>query len=275
MPALVMEAVRKTYRSGDDEVVALDHADLVVGEHEMVTLVGPSGSGKTTLLSIAGGLLTASDGRVVVGETDVSRLNPRAAHDVPTERGRLRLPVRQPGAVPDRPREPHGGQRARRPAPAGDGGAGRPSARRARAGPAGPQPGRSAVRRRAPAGRHRPGTDERAEARPRRRADVGARHEARGVGDGAAPVGDHRPGRRRRRRHPRHADDALHRPHASRSSTAACACRRDTPKRAATSTTGSRSPATGSHNGWTDLGGQATRTHGLVSGGRDVLRVGQ
>ena len=72
-----MEAVRKVYRSGDAEVVALDHADLVVGDDEMVTLVGPSGSGKTTLLSIAGGLLSATAGRVVVGGKDVSSLDPR------------------------------------------------------------------------------------------------------------------------------------------------------------------------------------------------------
>ena len=71
-----MEAVRKVYRSGTAEVVALDHADLVVGDHEMVTLVGPSGSGKTTLLSIAGGLLSATEGRVVVGGKDVSNLDP-------------------------------------------------------------------------------------------------------------------------------------------------------------------------------------------------------
>jgi putative ABC transport system ATP-binding protein len=77
MPALVMEAVRKTYGAGEDEVVALDHADLVVGDDEMVALVGPSGSGKTTLLSIAGGLLTASAGRVVVGDTEVTALQPR------------------------------------------------------------------------------------------------------------------------------------------------------------------------------------------------------
>lgn len=77
MPALVMEAVRKTYRSGDEEVVALDRADLVVDDQEMVTLVGPSGSGKTTLLSIAGGLLSPTEGRVVVGGQQISDLEPR------------------------------------------------------------------------------------------------------------------------------------------------------------------------------------------------------
>ena len=39
MPALVMEAVRKVYRSGDEELVALDHADLEVGDEEMVSWV--------------------------------------------------------------------------------------------------------------------------------------------------------------------------------------------------------------------------------------------
>ena len=67
MAALDMEDVRKVYRSGDDEVVALDHATLTIGDDEMVALVGPSGSGKTTLLSIAGGLLSPSFGIVQVG----------------------------------------------------------------------------------------------------------------------------------------------------------------------------------------------------------------
>ena len=78
MPALVMEDVAKRYRSGDDEVVALDGVDLTVGDQEMLTLLGPSGSGKTTLLSIAGGLLTASQGRVQVGGRDIGELDGKA-----------------------------------------------------------------------------------------------------------------------------------------------------------------------------------------------------
>ena len=41
--------------------------DLKVAESEGVVLVGPSGSGKTTLLSIAGCLLTPTNGIVRVG----------------------------------------------------------------------------------------------------------------------------------------------------------------------------------------------------------------
>jgi putative ABC transport system ATP-binding protein len=77
MSAVVLENVRKVYRSGDSEVIALDCANLTVGDDEMLALVGPSGSGKTTLLSIAGGLLSPSSGQVVVGGHDISDMSAR------------------------------------------------------------------------------------------------------------------------------------------------------------------------------------------------------
>jgi putative ABC transport system ATP-binding protein len=78
MPALEMKEVRKVYKSGDDEVVALDRASLAVDDDEMVALVGPSGSGKTTLLSIAGGLLSPSEGAVQVGPHLITGYDRRA-----------------------------------------------------------------------------------------------------------------------------------------------------------------------------------------------------
>jgi hemin transport system ATP-binding protein len=72
-PALFLDAVRKVYEMGDgSEIVALDHATLTVQPDELVALVGPSGSGKTTLCSIAGGILSATEGRIVVGGEDIS-----------------------------------------------------------------------------------------------------------------------------------------------------------------------------------------------------------
>lgn len=78
MPALEMNEVRKVYDSGDSAVVALDHATLTVGDDEMIALVGPSGSGKTTLLSIAGGLLSPSEGAVKVGPHQITDYDRRA-----------------------------------------------------------------------------------------------------------------------------------------------------------------------------------------------------
>jgi putative ABC transport system ATP-binding protein len=67
-----MDSVRKVYEMGDEEVVALAHARLTVAADEIVALLGPSGSGKTTLCSIAGGLLSPSEGQVIVGGNDIT-----------------------------------------------------------------------------------------------------------------------------------------------------------------------------------------------------------
>ncbi len=76
-PALRMAGVRKVYGRGENEAVALSGVDLTVGAQEILALVGPSGSGKTTLCSIAGGLLTPTDGTVIVSGSDISRYSPK------------------------------------------------------------------------------------------------------------------------------------------------------------------------------------------------------
>jgi putative ABC transport system ATP-binding protein len=73
MNALELSDVRKIYTMGDgSDVVALDHATLTVADDEIVALVGPSGSGKTTLCSIAGGILSPTEGKIVVAGEDIS-----------------------------------------------------------------------------------------------------------------------------------------------------------------------------------------------------------
>lgn len=76
-PALQMSDVRKVYRVADADVVALDRATLTVGADEIVALVGPSGSGKTTLCSIAGGILSATAGSVIVGGEEITHYGNR------------------------------------------------------------------------------------------------------------------------------------------------------------------------------------------------------
>lgn len=70
--ALRMTGVCKTFNVGGEDVIALDHVDLCVDAGEFVALIGPSGSGKTTLCSIAGGLLSATDGTVEVDGEDIT-----------------------------------------------------------------------------------------------------------------------------------------------------------------------------------------------------------
>jgi putative ABC transport system ATP-binding protein len=83
---LVLDGVRKVFDTGDNKIVAVHDVDLSVETEELVALVGPSGSGKTTLCSIAGGLLTPSAGRVVVGGEDISDYSERQLTKVRQEK---------------------------------------------------------------------------------------------------------------------------------------------------------------------------------------------
>jgi putative ABC transport system ATP-binding protein len=74
-PILVAEKVRKVYRSGGDEVVALHGLDLSIGEGEFLAVMGPSGSGKTTLLNCVSGLDDIDGGRVLVDGLSIHELS--------------------------------------------------------------------------------------------------------------------------------------------------------------------------------------------------------
>ncbi len=73
--ALLIQDVFKIYKEGDVETVALRGANLTVQRGEFVAISGRSGSGKSTLLSLIGGLAVPSAGRIILGDTDLSRLN--------------------------------------------------------------------------------------------------------------------------------------------------------------------------------------------------------
>ncbi len=55
----------------------LEEFNLDVGPGEFLVLLGASGSGKTTALRILSGLETATDGRILIGERDVTHVLPK------------------------------------------------------------------------------------------------------------------------------------------------------------------------------------------------------
>lgn len=77
MEALLLHDLYKIYKEGDIETVALREARLTVQPGEFVAITGRSGAGKSTLLNLIGGLAVPSAGRVVIGGTDIARLNER------------------------------------------------------------------------------------------------------------------------------------------------------------------------------------------------------
>lgn len=75
MSLLRLEGVRKGFRRGREEVLALDGVDLCLDTGGFTALVGPSGSGKSTLLHLAGGLDKPDAGRILLDERDLSTLS--------------------------------------------------------------------------------------------------------------------------------------------------------------------------------------------------------
>src|ERR1041385_8027823 len=68
---LKAQAIHKSY----GQLKILKGVDLEVQKGEIVTIVGASGAGKSSLLNILGTLDKPDSGNVVIGNTDVSKLN--------------------------------------------------------------------------------------------------------------------------------------------------------------------------------------------------------
>lgn len=74
-PIVQVTKVKKTYRSGDTLVTALDTTSEAFNKGELTLIMGPSGSGKTTLLSLIGCVIYPTLGDVYLKNIHVNELS--------------------------------------------------------------------------------------------------------------------------------------------------------------------------------------------------------
>ncbi len=75
--ALETQSVTKTYQTGNAIIKAVDEVSISVQAGEFVALVGPSGSGKTTMLAMLAGLLSPTDGGILIDGQNLSTMSER------------------------------------------------------------------------------------------------------------------------------------------------------------------------------------------------------
>jgi len=66
-----MHGIVKTFKNAAGEFIVLKGIDLTINRGEFVSIVGKSGSGKSTLLNMITGIDHPTEGRVVIGGTDI------------------------------------------------------------------------------------------------------------------------------------------------------------------------------------------------------------
>ncbi|WP_194746640.1 ABC transporter ATP-binding protein [Staphylococcus chromogenes] len=76
--SLKVKHLTKSFGKGEAQTQVLKSIDFEVQPGEFIILNGASGSGKSTLLSIIGGLLSPSEGQVILNGEDMSQLSSTA-----------------------------------------------------------------------------------------------------------------------------------------------------------------------------------------------------
>lgn len=77
MSLVEFKDVYKRYQMGEITINAVDGISFSVEEGEFAVVVGASGAGKTTVLNILGGMDSCTEGEIIVGGRNVSRLSDR------------------------------------------------------------------------------------------------------------------------------------------------------------------------------------------------------
>lgn len=73
-PVLEVRQLCKSYPSGDETLIVLDHLDLRVERGQMIAVTGESGSGKSTFLHLLGGMERPDSGTISFNGNDITSL---------------------------------------------------------------------------------------------------------------------------------------------------------------------------------------------------------
>ena len=73
---ITLDQVSKRFTGSDGETVAVNDLSIQIPAGQLIAFVGPSGCGKTTTLKMINRLIEPSSGRILLGEDDVTRVNP-------------------------------------------------------------------------------------------------------------------------------------------------------------------------------------------------------
>ncbi len=73
MPEIRLQHLRKDYGA----LTVIEDLNLEMADGEFTVLVGPSGCGKSTTLRMIAGLESVTDGQIMIGDRDVSQLEPK------------------------------------------------------------------------------------------------------------------------------------------------------------------------------------------------------
>ncbi len=74
MSLMELKMVSKKYRTGTEDLFALDNINLNIDKGEFVSIIGKSGSGKSTLMNILGFLDIPTSGKYLFEDNDINKM---------------------------------------------------------------------------------------------------------------------------------------------------------------------------------------------------------
>jgi lipoprotein-releasing system ATP-binding protein len=80
-PAIWVDSLTKTYRSGNAQVRAFSNLSFKVNRGSRLAVIGESGAGKSTLLHLLGALDRPSSGRILYGDLELTGLGEQSLAD--------------------------------------------------------------------------------------------------------------------------------------------------------------------------------------------------